>query len=73
MLAVVTSVGPFAAVMGVGFVIGVFGHVIRSRPLIITGIVMVGLVSAYFVFFVAEGHVRSRVCRDGARRGRRAR
>jgi len=54
MPAVVTSVGPYAAVMGFGFLIGVFGHVIRSRPLIITGIVMVGAVSAYFVFFVAK-------------------
>jgi glucan phosphoethanolaminetransferase (alkaline phosphatase superfamily) len=54
MLAAVTNVGPYAAVMGFGFLIGVFGHVIRSRPLIITGIVLVGAVSAYFAFFVAK-------------------
>ena len=55
MLAAVTSsVGPYAAVMGAGFLIGVFGHVIKSRPLIITGIALVGAVSAYFAFFVAK-------------------
>ena len=54
-LAVVTDkLGPYAAVMGAGFLIGVFGHVIKSRALIIIGIVMVGLVSAYFAFFVAK-------------------
>jgi hypothetical protein len=52
--AVVTSVAPYAAAMGFGFLIGVFGHVIKSTPLILTGIVIVGAVSAYFVFFVAK-------------------
>jgi hypothetical protein len=52
--AVTTSIAPYAAVMGVGFLIGVFGHINKSTPLIITGIVMVGAVSAYFVFFVAK-------------------
>jgi hypothetical protein len=55
MLAAVTSsVGPYAAVMGGGFLIGVVGHVIKSRALILTGIALVGVVSAYFVFFVAK-------------------
>jgi hypothetical protein len=53
-LAAVSSVGPFAAVMGFGFLIGVYGHVIKSRMLILTGILIVGLVSAYFLFFVAK-------------------
>lgn len=53
-LAAVGSVGPYAAVMGFGFLVGVFGHVIRSRMLILTGILIVGLVSAYFLFFVAK-------------------
>jgi hypothetical protein len=35
-------------------VVGVIGHIIRSRPLIITGIVIVGAVSAYFAFVVAK-------------------
>jgi hypothetical protein len=53
-LAAVSSVGPFAAVMGFGFLVGVYGHVIKSRTLILTGILIVGLVSAYFLFFVAK-------------------
>ena len=52
--AVSDSLGPYAAVMGVGFLVGVYGHVIKSRPLILIGIAMVGLVSAYFAFFVAK-------------------
>lgn len=52
--AVSTSVGPYAAVMAFGFVVGVFGHVIRSRLLIMTGILIVGGVSAYVAFGVAK-------------------
>ena len=33
-----------------GSLIGVFGHIIKSRTLIITGILVIGLVSAYFSF-----------------------
>jgi hypothetical protein len=55
MLAAVTDkLGPYAAVMGVGFLIGVYGHVIKSRTLILIGIAMVGAVSIYFTFFVAK-------------------
>jgi len=49
-----TSVGPYAAVLAVGFLIGVFGHVIKSRLLILTGILIVGGVSAYVAFGVAR-------------------
>lgn len=49
-----TGVGPFAAVMAVGFLVGVYGHVIRSRTLIVTGIVIVGGVSAYFAFVLGK-------------------
>ena len=52
--AVSTSVGPWAAVMGAGFLIGVFGHINRSKLLIITGILIVGAVSAYFAFVVGK-------------------
>jgi hypothetical protein len=38
------------AVLVLGFAIGVFGHIIGSRVLIITGIFLVGGVSAYFAF-----------------------
>lgn len=53
-LAATTNLGPYAAAMGAGFLIGVFGHVIRSRALILTGILIVGLVSAYFAFVVGK-------------------
>jgi hypothetical protein len=52
--AVTDKLGPYAVVMGVGFLIGVYGHVIKSRTLILIGIALVGGVSAYFVFFVAK-------------------
>jgi len=42
--------GLFTAVLALGLAIGVLGHVIRSKALIITGILVVGLVSAYFSF-----------------------
>jgi hypothetical protein len=53
-IAAATTIGPYAAVMGVGFLIGVYGHVIKSRLLILIGIVIVGAVSAYFAFGVAK-------------------
>jgi hypothetical protein len=38
------------AALAVGVLIGVFGHVIRSRALILTGIIIIGGVTAYFSF-----------------------
>lgn len=38
------------AVLVLGLVIGVFGHIISSRTLILTGILIIGGVSAYFAF-----------------------
>jgi hypothetical protein len=38
------------AVLVFGLVIGVFGHIISSRTLILTGILIIGGVSAYFAF-----------------------
>ena len=43
------SIGPFAAVMAAGFLIGIVGHLARSRLVILTGILIVGGLSAYFV------------------------
>ncbi len=40
--------------MAVGLLVGVFGHIIKSRLLIITGILLVGFVSVYFAVFVAK-------------------
>jgi hypothetical protein len=42
--------GVIIALLSVGLAIAVFGHVIRSRTLIITGILVIGVVSAYFSF-----------------------
>ncbi len=50
-LAVQSShLGLFTAALAAGLVIGVFGHIIHSRTLVITGILVIGLVSAYFSF-----------------------
>ena len=38
------------AVLIFGLVIGVFGHIIKSTTLILTAILMIGGVSAYFAF-----------------------
>jgi hypothetical protein len=42
--------GVFAIATALGFLIGIFGHIIKSRTLIITGILVIGVVSAYYVF-----------------------
>lgn len=50
-LAVQSShVGAFTAVIGFGLVVGVIGHIVRSRTLILTGILIIGAASAYFSF-----------------------
>jgi len=40
----------FSAALVFGLAVGVFGHIIKSRTLVITGILVIGLVSAYFSF-----------------------
>jgi hypothetical protein len=55
-LAVVSSnLGVFIPVLVAGVVIGVFGHIIKSTWLIILGILIIGLVSAYFSFVLQPG------------------
>ena len=49
------TVGVVIAILVVGSLIGVFGHIIKSRTLIITGILLIGLVSAYFSFVAQPG------------------
>ena len=39
----------FGAALLAGFVVGVYGHLTRSRPLILVGIVVIGVISLYFV------------------------
>jgi hypothetical protein len=45
----------FVAVLAFGLIVGVFGHIVRSRTLILTGILVIGLASAYFTFFLEPG------------------
>ncbi len=49
-----TSPGPYAIVMAVGFLVGIYGHLARSRILILIGILVVGAVSAIFAFGVGK-------------------
>ncbi len=48
------NIGPYVAVIAFGFAVGAYGHVIKSRTLIVTGILVVGLVSGYFAFVVGK-------------------
>jgi hypothetical protein len=49
-----TGLNVLAGVFALGLVIGVIGHVIRSRVLIVTGILVIGAASVYFGVFVAR-------------------
>ncbi len=40
----------FSVVLGFGLAVAILGHLMRSRALILTGILVIGLVSAYFSF-----------------------
>jgi hypothetical protein len=45
-----SHIGLFTVALVIGLAIGVLGHISNSRWLIITGILIIGLVSAYFSF-----------------------
>ena len=45
----------FIAVLVFGLVVGVSGHVVGSRPLILTGILVIGVASALFSFVLRPG------------------
>lgn len=49
-----SSVGAYIAILAVGFVVGIAGHVTRSRTLILAGILIVGVVSVVFAFGVGK-------------------
>jgi len=49
-----SNVPALGAVMAFGFLLGVVGHIVRSRTLIVTGIVIIAAVSAYFAFVVGK-------------------
>lgn len=40
------------AAMAFGLLVGVFGHIIRSRTLILTGILIIALVGGYFAWLL---------------------
>jgi hypothetical protein len=43
----------FVVVLIFGLLVGIYGHLIQSRALILTGIALIGGVSAYFLIVVA--------------------
>jgi hypothetical protein len=45
-----TDVGAYVGILGVGFLVGIAGHVTKSRTLILAGILIVGVVSVVFAF-----------------------
>jgi hypothetical protein len=45
----------FVLVLIIGLAVGVFGHIVSSRTLILTGILIIGLASAYFSFVLQPG------------------
>ena len=49
-----TKVGPYIAIIAAGFAIGIAGHILRSRILILTGILIVGTVAVVFGFVVGK-------------------
>jgi hypothetical protein len=48
--------GLLAIVVALGFIIGAYGHIQKSRTLIITGLIIIGTISAYFVILSQAGH-----------------
>ncbi len=46
---------PFVGVLLFGIVMGVFGHIINSRTMIVTAIMLIGLTSVYFSFILQPG------------------
>jgi hypothetical protein len=45
----------FVVILGIGLATGVYGHIISSRALILTGILIIGLSTAYFSFVLQPG------------------
>ena len=52
--AVMSPLGPFLAV-AFGFVVATFGHIVKSRLLILLGLVIIAGVSAYVAFVRQPG------------------
>jgi hypothetical protein len=45
----------FSIALVFGLAVGILGHLSKSRTLVITGILVIGLVSAYFSFVLQPG------------------
>ena len=43
------TLSAFAIAMGVAFLFGVYGHIIHSRTMILTAILLIAAISLYFV------------------------
>jgi hypothetical protein len=54
--AAISSTAALAVAIAIGFIVGTYGHIIKSRMLIITGLIIIGGVSAYFVILSQAGH-----------------
>ena len=54
--AAAAHIGLLGAVLIAGFLVGIYGHIARSRTLVLCGIVVIAVVSLYFV---AAGEVQT--------------
>ena len=54
--AAAAHIGLLGAVLIAGFLIGIYGHISRSRALVLCGIAVIAVVSLYFV---ATGEVQT--------------
>ncbi len=50
-----SHIGAFTAVLAFGLIVGIVGHIISSRTLIVTAILIIGAASAYFSFVLRPG------------------
>ena len=49
-----SQINVILALIVVGALVGVFGHIVKSKTMIIAGILTIALTSAYFESFVAH-------------------
>jgi uncharacterized membrane protein len=50
-----SNVTLLSILLAIGVLVAVFGHIIHSRALILAGILVIGVVSAYFSFVLQPG------------------
>ena len=49
------SIGPYIALMGVGFAVAIYGHLARARWVVVIGIMMIFLATVVFPFVRVAG------------------